>query len=206
MAGRHKKKRGRKGTGKPDPSKDRTEHEAARGVKKAPSSLRDLSKVLDLSEHVQDIIHELDSQTDRGLALIATALVDVSLTRLMMCRVLDYEGAADTIFYNEGAPLSSFSARIKVARAIGVIGPYTEQHLDALRRIRNQFAHSPLKIDFANPLIAAEIDKLLPDNPKWRPDLPTERRRFLGTATVLIEAMAVREEEHRLDPIPMWMM
>jgi hypothetical protein len=203
MADRHKnKRRGPQGTGKPDPAKDRTAHEAAR--EKPLGSLRDLSKGTDLSEHIQDIIADLEEQSDRGLALIAIALVDVALTRLLLCRLLAYHDVQNIIFYNEGAPLGSFSSRIKMARAMGVVGPMVEAHLDTLRRIRNQFAHSPLRLDFSNPLISAEIGKLLPDNPAWRPDLNTGRRIVLGTSIVLIQALEHRETQHAQGTIEIW--
>lgn len=169
-------------------------------------SLRDLSNVLVLDDHIQDIIHELDHQSDRGVALIAAALVDVALGRLMRCRLADYKDCGQLLFEKEGAPLSTFSNRIRVARGMGVIGAYTESHIDSIRRIRNQFAHSPLKIDFTNPLIAAEIGKLLPDsNPSWKPEFTPERRRYVGTCILLIQALEARIQEHVRDRIDIWM-
>ena len=204
MAGRHEnKRRAPKGTRKPDPKKDRSAHKAARGMK--IPSLRDLSNLIDVSEHTQDIIHELDHQTDRGVALIASALVELGLGRLMRCRMVHYEDCDEIIFAREGAPLGTFSARIKMARSMGVIGRLTEAHLDSIRLIRNQFAHSPLKIDFSHPAIAAEIDKLLTDAPDWRPGISPERRRYLGTAVALIQAFETREGERMEDKIPIWM-
>ena len=44
------------------PEKDRSAHEAARGKKKM--SLSDLSRNDIQDEHIQDIIHELDHQSD----------------------------------------------------------------------------------------------------------------------------------------------
>lgn len=179
--------------------------EAALGKGQKKPSLRDLSNVLVLDEHIQDILHELDNQSDRGVALIAAAIVDLSLGRLMRCRLVDYKNCSEILFEKEGAPLSAFSAKIKIARAIGVVGPYTEGHLDSIRQIRNQFAHSPLKIDFTNPLIAAEINKLLPDNAEWKPEWTPERRRFIGTTIILAQALETRATEHVQDRIDIWL-
>jgi len=194
------------GTGKPDPTKDRSAHEAARGRGQKKPSLRDLSRIHNFDERVQDMLHELDNQTDRGAALIAAAMVDVALGRCMRCRLLYFDNCVDVLFENEGAPLGTFSARIKMARGLGVIGPLTESHLNSVRRVRNQFAHSPLKIDFTNELIAAEIDKLLPDNnPSWHPEWTTQRRRYIGTASLIMSALETRTEQHINDTHDLWL-
>lgn len=174
----------------------------SKGQKKP--SLRDLSNVMVLDDHVQDILHELDHQSDRGAALICAAMVEIGLRWAMQCRLALFKDCGEILFEKEGAPLGAFSARIKVARGMGVIGPQVEAHLDCLRRIRNQFAHSPLKIDFENPLIAAEINKLFDDNPDWKPEWSPQRRRYIGTAILLIQAFDAVTKDHHEDPIPVW--
>lgn len=174
----------------------------SRGRKKP--SLRDLSNVDDLDPHIQDMLHELDNQSDRGAALIATAMVDVALARLMRCRIIHYKDVSEIVFKREGAPLSTFSSRIKVARAFGVIGQLTEEHLETVRRIRNQFAHSPLKIDFTNKLIADEIEKLLPDSSSWKSEWSVQRRRFIATCIFLLQGLMAAENEHINDTVQTW--
>lgn len=174
----------------------------SRGAKKP--SLRDLSNVMNLDPHIQDIIHELENQSDRGAALIAASMADIALRWAMQCRLVDFKDFAEVLFLREGAPLSSFAARIKVARAVGAVGPVVEGHLDAVRRVRNQFAHSPLKIDFTHELIAAEIDKLLPDNPAWKPEWSPQRRRYIGTAITMIQALDAVAKAHAKDKIEVW--
>lgn len=203
----HRGKRSR-GTGKPDPDKDRSAHDRARGQKVGGQSLslRDLSRPQNLEPHIQDIFDELDNQTDRGAALIATSLVDASLTNALCSRMANFSYFHEVMFLSEGAPLATLSAKIKVARAIGVIGDRPMAHLDAIRRIRNQFAHSILKIDFTHPAIAAEIEKLLPDNnPSWKAHFSTQRRRYIGTVIALSEALQRRAEEHLNTSIEIWL-
>lgn len=153
-----------------------------------------------------DIVYELDHQTDRGAALIASAVVDVSLGKAIRCKFVGYQDVEQIMFEKEGAPLATFFSRIRIARALGIIGPLTESHLDSMRRIRNQFAHSALRIDFTNGLIAAEVDKLLEDtNPSWKPEFSVQRRRFVGTAILLIQAFEARVQEHLADKIDVWL-
>lgn len=176
----------------------------AKNQKKKPS-LRDLSRVIILDDHFEDIYRELDEQTDRAAALIAAALVDTSLERAIRTQLVNFEDVEKIIFDSEAAPLGSFYARTKMARAMGVIGPLAEAHLDAVRRIRNQFAHSALKIDFTNPLISTEIEKLLPDtNPEWKPQFSQQRRRYIGTVVLLVMALEQRVDEHFQDRHDIW--
>jgi hypothetical protein len=144
-----------------------------------------------------DIFYELDNQTDRGAALIGAGLVDDYLKKAMRARLAHFNNFEEIMFENEGAPLGTFSARIKVARALNVIGPVCEGHLDAIRRIRNQFAHSVLKIDFKHPLIEAECDKLLKDDPEWKPEFSPSRRRYTMTVVDMSKAFAeLSDKEH----------
>lgn len=168
-------------------------------------SLRDLSTTHDLDPHIQDIVTELNEQSDRGAALVAAAIVDAAVARLLRCRIAAYKDCEEILFWKEGAPLSTFSDRIKIARAVGCIGPMIEGHLDTVRRIRNQFAHSPLRIDFTHKLIAAEIEKLLPDNPDWKPEWSQQRRRYVGTVAVMTQALEATSQQHLQDKVDIWM-
>jgi hypothetical protein len=192
------------GTRKPDPTKDRSDHEAARG-KKTSSSLRDLSKVHRIEDHnTQELSEELENQSDRGLALIAAALVDVNLKRAMLCRLVGFKDSDEILFYKDGSPLGSFSNRIRVARGLGVIGPELESILDIIRRIRNQFAHSPLRIDFASPLIEAEVNKLPPDTLDYRADWTSQRKRFFCAVVYAGFELEEVAAKHTNDRVPVW--
>ena len=179
-------------------------HLESRG-KKVTASLRDLSKQDRLTDHTQEIIHELEHQSDRGVALIIVANLEFSLMDAMRTRMVFFPNFEKIIFDQDGAVLGAFSDRIKMARALGVIGERSAAHLDSIRRIRNQFAHSPRKLDFTNELIAAEIDTLLPDNPEWKPQWSVPKRRYVGTAVTLAQALEHLAQEHFHDTIPVWM-
>ena len=208
MVGRHKNnpKRELRGAGIPTPGKDRTTHMASRG-KKLPT-LSDLSRNDIRDEHVNDIMHELDNQSDRGAALIAAAVVEVALRRAISSKIGAFPDWEEILFESEGAPMGTFYARIKMARALCIIGPIAEAHLDAIRRIRNQFAHSVFRIDFESPAIAQEIDKLLSDDSQdWKPEFSSQRRRYTGTAVLLAQALEneLRKQLEREPEFPVWL-
>jgi len=80
---------------------------------------------------------------DRGLeAMLLRNFVDLSKRQI------------EAIFEGTG-PLVSFSAKIKIAHAIGIIGDHVKVDLDKIRMVRNTFAHSVLEIDFDTPEIQA---------------------------------------------------
>nr|WP_249151159.1 MltR family transcriptional regulator [Bradyrhizobium sp. JYMT SZCCT0180] len=58
------------------------------------------------------------------------------------------------------APLSTFSAKIKIAYAIGVVGPMTRHDLEKLRELSNAFAHSARHLTFELPEIASIVRSL----------------------------------------------
>ncbi len=83
---------------------------------------------------------ELDRETERGAALISCAMMDDLLERCIQSFLIEH---VDTGVLLEGfnAPLGSFSARILVAFALGLLSEREYRECQLLRKIRNAFAH-----------------------------------------------------------------
>ncbi|MGH7860101.1 MAG: hypothetical protein ACREQY_22470 [Candidatus Binatia bacterium] len=79
------------------------------------------------------------AETDRGAAIVAASLLDDLLEQLLRRSMLPC--ASDDFFRGYG-PLSSFSAKIDLARFLGLIGRGEYSELHRIRKIRNVFAHS----------------------------------------------------------------
>lgn len=175
---------------KRDPNKDLTAHKAARCVS-APS-LSDVSKLeFNLTEEdYTRFYNELDKQSDRGAALIAAAFLEHMLMMVLMTRMAAVDDATNLWFHGEKAPFSSFYAKTRLARALGILGPISESHFDTLRKVRNLFAHSPLSVDFSTDAVAAECKKLMAAEPGWKPEYSEARRSFTHTTIQLISALA----------------
>jgi hypothetical protein len=155
---------GRKqGTGKPDPGKDRTAHDAARG-KKIPT-LTDLSREMPTPEYIAKLEETLaDEATDRSAAIMAAALLEQALYDALRCHMVDCGDAVmNSWFYDANAPFGTFSAKIKLGRALGLYGEKTEAILCGLKDIRNVFAHRSMPIDFTHPRIVLEVSGLAKD-------------------------------------------
>ena len=84
-----------------------------------------------------------NSETDRGRALVAASLIEEMLEEVL--RGLFIEGTATkSLFDGPNAPLSTFSAKTAASRALGLITLTEFQDIEAVRKIRNAFAHSVL--------------------------------------------------------------
>jgi hypothetical protein len=185
-----------------DPNKDLTRHEAARGI--GLSSLSELKRLqFDLrQEDYERFYKELNEQSDRGAALVATAFIEHILVMVLCTRMAAVEGGVNSWFYGDKAPFSSFSAKIKIARALGILGPQTEEYLDRLRNIRNLFAHTPRPADFSTPAVAAECRKLLIADPDFQPSLSEGRRNFTLTVYQLVSALCGVYDASVNNPVP----
>lgn len=101
----------------------------------------------------------LRDETDRGAALYAAAFLEDRLGLLLRSFFVQREGAADGLLTGTGG-LSTFSARIDLAMLLGLASGSTRRDLHLIRKIRNDFAHSPQAIDFSYDSITSRCREL----------------------------------------------
>lgn len=95
----------------------------------------------------------LTKESDRGCALFAASYLDRSLSDLLYLSLVENNNIENDLF--EGtAPISSFSARIKMAFYMGKISKSIRDDLNTIRKIRNDFGHKPELISFDTRTIA----------------------------------------------------
>lgn len=125
-------------------------------------SLRLLIQQIPTNDETNQAFRELlEDHNDRAAALVATALVESSLEKTLVFK-LKKIGAHDTdeIFRGD-APFSSFSAKIKLALAIGLLRDPARHDLDCIREIRNAFAYTRrTKLTFETPEVARVCERL----------------------------------------------
>jgi len=109
-------------------------------------------------KQVKDFLEEVKSQTDRGAAIVAAAVLE-SLTELVILhRLIELSSdRKDALFDRPNAPLSSFSAKIEMAYALGIIHNDARLGLHLIREVRNKFAHRIEPLAFENPEVAKLI-------------------------------------------------
>lgn len=100
-----------------------------------PVEMQELQKYLD------DANKENAHGTERGTVLVWASILDEMLTKLLKSFLVPLDkGKLDEIFEPDG-PLSTFSAKIKIAFAVGLITKEEADCLNSVRKIRNDFAH-----------------------------------------------------------------
>src|SRR3979490_3238118 len=111
-------------------------------------------------EQISAFLKEVKSQTDRGAAIIAAAVLDDLLEQVILARLIALGSERrDTLFDKTGAPLTSFSAKIEMSFALGVISNEARLALHLIRDVRNAFAHRIEQVTFDHPTVVEMIDK-----------------------------------------------
>lgn len=143
--------------------------------------------VLEHNEELKTITELLESGTsDRVVGVLAGAYVDERLLSKIKKRLIAVEEDSDlhSRIFEFGGPLSSFGARINMGFMLGIYGEEVRQELNAIARIRNEFAHRT-SVDFSIPRVARHIHKL---KLLERFRHPIERDMFAGGSSDLDEA------------------
>lgn len=92
------------------------------------------------------LVREIENQTDRGAAIIGVAWVEEELHAAIQS-VLEKDKTAWDRLFSKSGPLSSFSAKIDLARLLRMVSETVRGDLHIIRDIRNEFAHSVLAKD-----------------------------------------------------------
>lgn len=86
------------------------------------------------------------NETDRAAAVLAASYLE-NIVGMSIKSFLVDDPSVEELFEGYG-PLSSFSARISVAYALGLITKDMRNDLNYIRKIRNHFAHHPSEVSF----------------------------------------------------------
>jgi hypothetical protein len=105
------------------------------------------------------------SMEDRAAAIVGAAAVEqglrIAITYHLSTDRTDAE--IEKLFSGSGdgsSTLATFESRINMAFALGVFGVEDRERLDAIRRIRNLFAHRPEHLSFEDEPIKTMLDGL----------------------------------------------
>lgn len=103
-----------------------------------------------MSEYFRALVGE----SERAMVILAAGYLHDLLGDLLRSYFVEDENSSSDMLNNE-RPLSSFSARIRMAYLLGLITKEEKLDLDAIRRTRNEAAHLMQKVDFSEPSIPA---------------------------------------------------
>lgn len=125
-------------------------------------ALKDLGKRTIAPTDIKDILDTIaHDPNDRGVALSLGSIVENALYVFVRSWVtVPLDKTEENQLFGGDAPLGTFSSRIRVAYAFGLISSEVRSNLDLIREIRNTFAHSALHIGFTTPEVEVACLKL----------------------------------------------
>lgn len=126
-------------------------------------------------------VSALQTESDYAVVLIAVTFLEEMLGSLFRAKFVDTPKVVEALL-GPDRPVSTFSARIKLAYCTGHISEGTYRDLEVIREIRNDFAHSRESLSFDCPAIEAKCRRLrYPLTPPGleEPDCSTPRLHFL---------------------------
>lgn len=170
-------------------AKDRAAHEAARGLKMM--TLADLSRLTPTPEEVAQLFPLMDSESDRGCALVAGCFLETAVQMSIESNLIEEKAVVNAVFEGATAPASSFSAKIKIASALGMFGPVTAQRIGVVKDIRNAFAHALSPLYFDHPTITVYCRKLS-EEPFFRgvPENISSRERYINFCQLIFSLLS----------------
>jgi mannitol operon repressor len=143
--------------------------------------------LLSTAEDLAKFVDELKRETDRGLPLVAAALIDDRLTESLRSFFCELPNASKLL--DEGnAPLGSFSSKTEACYALGLIDEFEYTEIGLIRKVRNEFAHAEHGISFLTPRVQGLCSSLKSDLPEGA-GYPLQDPRFRFTNAVVVLAL-----------------
>jgi Mannitol repressor len=143
-----------------------------------------------MEKQLKTIGTELKTQSDRGAAIIATAIIDNLLEDALRQRLILTLELGDRLF--SYGPLANFSAKISLAYAVGILTSEMSSDLDTIRRIRNRFAHTAEPLKFRDTKIRQWTAGLKTGRHQGGKESP--RRRFLRVFSGMAFSLALLKD------------
>ncbi|WP_294257240.1 hypothetical protein [uncultured Sphingomonas sp.] len=107
-----------------------------------------------------DIGAAIVDETDRGAVIILGSIIEDSLANRIRQNFVDLTVEEDKRLFGADSPIGTFSSRIKVAYALGIIDREHVKMCDIIRSMRNSCAHSRRDISFATAELVDALDLL----------------------------------------------
>jgi mannitol operon repressor len=137
---------------------------------------------------------ELQSESDRGLALVGASVLDDKLRATLGAFFVECN-AAQRLLEHANAPLGTFSARADTCLALGLIDQGEHEEISLIRKVRNEFAHGLHGTAFKSEPIrgyCSSLKSLLPEGAGHPTTDP--RFRFINAVVSLVSRLYYRPE------------
>jgi hypothetical protein len=113
------------------------------------------------NEELMEVMKHSAGESDRGITLIIAAHIEACLRRILESVLID-SNAASELFEGPYAPFGSLSGKTRAAFLMGLITKAERDQIDAVRAVRNVFAHEATA-SFDHPKIVKICSKPVVD-------------------------------------------
>jgi len=93
----------------------------------------------------------LKKESDRGSIILVVTAIEDALSEAIKRRFVALSASEEKALYSFNSPLGTFSSRIQIAHALGVINGEGRAQLNLMRAMRNACAHARADISFETP-------------------------------------------------------
>ncbi|PCJ61628.1 MAG: hypothetical protein COA65_01380 [Rhodospirillaceae bacterium] len=123
-------------------------------------SLNQLARKRIKQEDFSPWLLELKAMQDRPAAIVAATLVEDALYDVLIDQMAKLSKQEHNELFLGDSPLSKFSAKIRLCRALKLIDKECATDINTVKNIRNVFAHARISLDFGTPEIASQIKEI----------------------------------------------
>lgn len=148
------------------------------------SDLKKLTKLDLVAISPSDHAATLSGESDRSALILCGSLVEYHITSWLYEKMPSLNSDERTTLFNFEGPCGTFSARIKMAQALGLYDRAARKRVELIKEMRNAAAHSHAALQFDTPAIHRAVAGLF--YPEHRKEIMGwERRRVRASFTVL---------------------
>src|SRR5690349_7348581 len=102
-------------------------------------------------EHYNQFQESYSKESDRSVAILAATYLEHCLEEYLRLRLVDDPSVRD--LFTGFAPIATFSAKIDISFAVGLLPLHIREDLRRIKKIRNLFAHELDSLTFdAEPI------------------------------------------------------
>ena len=157
-------------------------------------------------EKYNEVIAHFHDETDRSAGILGAEYVNQTLAEVLTQYLVD-DDSVGGLFVGYG-PLSTFSARIDVAFASGLLNSVLRRELHLIRKIRNHFAHHPLETSFDSSPVKDLCSHLLSTvypGKEWKMENDNARHRYVHAVGLAVFGLySSLSQKGRLQEHPQW--
>lgn len=158
------------------------------------AALKGMSKPVDWEspEAIGAFSDSLWNENDRGVIILNGSTMELLLEREIKRRMTHLNGEELTYLFGFNGPVGTFSSKIRMANALGLISRQIYRKMDLVREMRNACAHSREPISFLSKPILAAVLCLVHDlrfTPPNGDDNDSVRKTFMVACILLMIAV-----------------